>query len=160
MNVKALLMVIVISSFSFGTVCSFVIVYDLSIPVRLQLDWYAMNEATQTIECVAQEELLHLDAQSGTKTIELCREYDQLNITVFHEDESQEDPVVLMVNEPYESDKSIDTSCRLVVSELKTGEILFKLRGKKFVEMLKKAALAKKLQHALVSEHQAYQTDA
>lgn len=159
MKVKALLMVMV-SSFSFGTMCPFTIVYDLSCPVCLQLDWCAMNKATQTVECVAQEEPLLLDAKkSGTKTLELCREYDQVRITVLHEDGSQATPVVLMVNEPYELDRSIDTSCRLVVSELKTGEITFKLRGKKFVEMLKKAALAKKLQHALVSEHQACETD-
>lgn len=151
MNYK-LLIVSILSFFSLGRVHAFVLINTSVHSLCVQLDWYSLNPDTQIMELARVDKAVVLDAKN-VQTIELNEQYEQVWVTVLYEDGTKEEAFKLVV-EPYELDKSIDTTCRLLIADVNDDEIKFKLQGKKFVEMANKAALLEllKRQKALALE--------
>lgn len=134
-----------------GTAHAFTLVNASAHSVSLVLAWCAIDADTQEMALLRFDKQIKLGAQSSQELL-LDREYEQVWVTIVYEDGTQEEPFRMLV-EPYEPDKNIDTTCRLVITDVSSDELKFKLQGKKFVEMARKAALLRevKRQQALLA---------
>lgn len=144
MNYKIIILS-VLSFFSLGRIDAFVLINTSVHSLCVQLDWYALNADTQIMELARVDKAVMLEAKN-VQTIELNDQYKQVWVTVLYEDGTKEETFKLVV-EPYEPDKSIDTTCRFLITDVNDDEIKFKLQGKKFVEMANKAVLLELLKH-------------
>src|SRR5947207_1250766 len=84
---------------------AFTIINNAARPLCLQLDWYTYDQNSQAVKRAHTDGHLNLDAKSSQE-IALNRQYDQVWVTVVHEDGAHEEPYKLMVVETYEPDKS------------------------------------------------------
>ena len=161
MNYK-LLVLSILSCFSASLVHPFSVINGSFHPLSLQLDWYANNESTKSIELARVEKPIHLQI-GDTQEIQLSSQFEELWVTILYEDGSREEAFKLVVPS-YEPDKGIDNTCALLIKSSNNTEVKFNVVGKMLAKAMRvkffeyqKALIKAKSQHQSVGEQSGIQ---